>query len=402
VRQNIRWAILAAVLVAALWATWQYASWERDRRQAALVARAVKYAVEQFGPAYLDFLDKNRHPPRDNMELHLPPPRDSLWVGVSRAELYPNGDVFFDFNSADPSRTPQLVWHINARGNYTAGPHLCGARDIPAKVLQWNGLLCDADVTVPARDAPAPATELTVTVPPQVASPADEVLDAVRRDDAVQLDRMHKAGRDICAANSQGVTPVAEAARSSQPKSIPVLVAACDVNIVEPFSGRTPLMIASAARDVDIVRALLMAGANPVQMTQKSDSAWFLLGTSSDDNSQQIRNMMQVKGAAVDTLAADRSTLLMRAAAAGNVELATWLLQVGARIDLQDQAGRSALMYATLSPTGEATLQLLIVKKAQLNLADRDGKTALSLAQGIEDQGRQARVLDILRSAGAT
>lgn len=396
-RTYLKWGLLLAALGGALWTARQYATWQRDRQEAALVARAVKYAVEQFSPAYLNFVRKNRQAPRDNMDVGLLPPRDSLWVGLSRAELYPNGDVHFEFKATDSRRSPLLVWHIDAREDLLADPDVCGARDIRPKVLEWNGLRCDADVAVPAKDAPIP--KLAV-LPPRVVAPADEVLAAVRKDDPEQLTQLRDSGRDICAANPENVTPLAEATRGSQSKAIAVLVAACDVNQVEPFSGRTPLMIAAAAREVEIVRALLLAGADPVLRTEKSDSAWFLLGTSSDDNSQQVRSMLQVKGAAIDTLAADQSTLLMRAAAAGNQELVDWLLRGGAKIDLQDKTGRSALMYATLSPSGEPTLQLLISRKAQVNLADVEGKTALALALGIGDVSRQARVMRILSLAG--
>lgn len=397
-RTHLKWVLLAAVLGGALWAAQQYLVWQNDRREAALVARAVKYAVEQFSPAYLDYVGKNRRGPRDNMDAGLPPPRDSLWVGFSRAELYPNGDIHFEFNSGDSHRSPLLVWHISAHPNFPGGPRICGARDIQHRVLDWNGLHCDNDVAVPSSDAPIP---LQATALPIVAPPVDEVLDAVHSDDADHLDRMRQAGHDICSPNPQNVTPLAEAVRGSQLKAIAVLVAACDVNQLEPFSGRTPLMIAAAARDVASVRALLTAHADPLLHTDKSDSAWFLLGTSNDDASQAIRRMLQVKGAAVDTRAADQGTLLMRAAAAGSTELVDWLLREGAHIDLQDKAGRSALMYATVSASGEQTLQLLLGRNAQVNLADAEGRTALALAQGIEDADRQTRVIYALKTAGA-
>lgn len=397
-RNDMKWIVVAVVCIAALWSAWQYASWQRDRREAALIARAVKYAVEQFSPAYQEFVQKNRRTPRDNMDVGLPPPRDSLWVGLSLAELYPNGEVHFEFPSTDPDRRPVLVWRIQARTYSPIAARVCGARNIPLKVLEWNGLICDASVDPPSKDAPAPSVAAAVPVP--APTPADEVLAAVRKDDPVQLETMRKAGRDICAADSTGVVPLAEAARGSQSQALTVLLDACDVNAIEPFSGRTALMIASAAHDVDIVRTLLKAGANPVLQSGKSDSAWFLLGTASDDSSKQIRNMLQVKGAAIDALAPDQSTLLMRAASAGNVELVDWLLQNGAKIDLQDKAGRSALMYATLSPDGEQTLQMLISNNARINLVDHDGRTAPALAQTIDDQSRRERVEEMLRSAG--
>lgn len=397
-RTGLKWGLLAAILGAALWAAWQYAQWQRDRQQAAVVARAVKYAVEQFTPPYLKFVRENRHAPRDNLDLGLPPPRDSLWVDLSRAELFPNGDVFFEFGGTDPGRSPLLVWHIDAREDFLSGPHVCGARGIPPNVLEWNGLRCDANVAVPAKDAPIPAL---LALPSRVVTPADEVLDAVHKDEPGQLSKMREAGRDLCAANAEHVLPLAEAARGNQPKALALLMTVCDVNQIEPFSGRSALMLATTARNVEIVRALLGAGADANLRTAEGDSAWFMLGAGNDENCQQIRHMLQVKGTPIDALAGDQSTLLMRAAAAGSAELVDWLLRAGARIDLQDKAGRSALMYAVLSPSGDVTLQLLISRKAQLSLADAEGKTALALAQGIVETSRQIRVINSLKLAGA-
>lgn len=398
IKTYLRLGLLVAVLAAAVGVGLQYAHWQRERLEAEVLSRAVRYAVEQFSPAYLGYVHKNRAAPRDNLDLNLPPPRDSLWVGLSRAELYPNGDIHFEYAAPEAARKPLLVWHIASREQALSGPHLCGARDIPERVLAWNGLRCDADVAVPAKDAPIP--EL-VKLPPRVLTPADEVLDAVRKNDPDLLAALKADGRDLCAPNPENVTPLAEAVRGSQLKAIAALLAGCDPNQVELFSGRTPLMLAATARDVDMARALLEAGASPVLATEQSDAAWFTLGTGSDPASRQIRSMLQVKGAAVDTLAADGSTLLMRAAAAGNRELVESLLQSGAQLDLQDRAGHSALMYAAQAPAGEGALHLLLARGAKVSLTDAEGKTALALALSIPEADRRTRVVNALRQAGA-
>ena len=397
-RQYLKWGVLFLLLGGLLWLGLQYMQWQRDRKEAAVVARAVKYAVEQISPAYIDFVREHRKAPIDNRDLDLPPPRDSLWFGFKRVEVYPNGDVHFEFDAHEPSKRPLLVWHIEERDNVLAGSRVCGSRDISPNVLAWNGLRCDTDVATPEKDAPIP---MLAVLPARIVTPADEVLDAVRKNSPEELSRLRESGYDLCAPNPENLTPLAEAVRGSQFKSIPALIEArCDINQIEVFSGRTALMLAAVARDVETVRALLAADADPNITTVEGDSAWFLLGTGSDEASQRVRQMLMIKGANINSLAGDQSTLLMRAAAAGSQQLANWLLANGAGVDLQDKAGRTALMYATLATRDTSVLQHLINRRAQINLKDAEGKTALALALSISDTARQAEVVRMLQAAG--
>jgi len=399
VRKYLKWGVVAVALAAVLVLALEYVQWQRDRREAALLARAVRYAVEQFTPSYLAYLRTNRAAPRDNMDLNLSPPRDTLWVGLERAELYPNGDVHFEYASGDERRKPLLVWHIDGREDALGGPRVCGARDIPERVLDWNGLDCDAEVAVPPPDAPIPALRVLVA-PARAVSRVDDVLEVVRSDDAAALSTLREGGRDLCAASPENYTALGEAARGNQARVIPVLAAACDVNQLEPASGRTALMTAAAMKNVEVARALLAAGADPGIRTADGDTAWFVLGATSDEPSQLIRSMLQVKGVDVNSVAGDQGSLLMRAADAGNAELASWLLSGGARIDLQDKQGRSALMHAALSPNGELMLRLLTARKANLALRDTEGKTALDLLQTLPEGERRREMTQILKAAG--
>lgn len=398
-RQIVLLGIAALLGGGIAWGLLGYADWERDRREATVVARAVRYAVEQFSPAYLDYLRKQRKAPRDNMDLNLAPPRDPLWTGLTRAELYPNGDVHLEYEPPGGRRQPLLVWHIDARGNFRGGLRVCGARDIPARVLAWVGLECDGEVAVPAKDAPIPALRL-LAIPDRPVSELDDVLDAVRRNDPVALEALRAAGRDVCAANPEKYTALGEAARGNQARVIPVLAAACGVDPIEPFSGRSALMLAVATRNVETVHALLAAGADPNLAMADGESAWFALGTEgSDPASPAIRSMLLARGANPDARAAGQSTLLMRAARTDNIELAAWLLDNGASIDLQDQEGRTAVMHAAAAQR-EMMLRLLVSRKANLALADAQGRTALALVLATETP-RKRDLAQILRDGGA-
>jgi ankyrin repeat protein len=67
----------------------------------------------------------------------------------------------------------------------------------------------------------------------------------------------------------------------------------------------------------------------------------------------------------------DGRTALMLAAFNGHTEIATVLLDSGAKLDTRDQTGRTALMYAC-SGANDATVDLLLKRGAGVNLADSE------------------------------
>ena len=84
----IKWGALAAVAGGLLWVGFLYMQWQRDRMEAEVVSRGMRYAVEQITPAYLEYVRTNRKAPDGNAELKLPPARDVLWIGD-----FPNDDT---------------------------------------------------------------------------------------------------------------------------------------------------------------------------------------------------------------------------------------------------------------------------------------------------------------------
>lgn len=87
----------------------------------------------------------------------------------------------------------------------------------------------------------------------------------------------------------------------------------------------------------------------------------------------------------------------MLAAFDGHTQIVRMLLDNRARIDTRDNMGRTALMYAASGPNPE-TVQLLLERRADPNLADKEEKfTALMFAAA---EG-QIRVVEILLAHGA-
>ncbi len=165
-----------------------------------------------------------------------------------------------------------------------------------------------------------------------------------------------KARVDI--ANDFGVTPLLHAARTGNAEMVDLLLrAGANPSLTHP-EGETPLMAAAASGSVPAVRALLARGAN-VNATDKFQSA----------------------------------TALMWAAAEGHVEVAGLLLEAGADPNKQaavtsltqrknadhPTGGFTALMWAARNGN-EAMVRRLAAGKADLNLKNGDGASAMAIA----------------------
>jgi len=90
------------------------------------------------------------------------------------------------------------------------------------------------------------------------------LLDASRTGDAAMMDVLLKAGADPKRAHTEGETPLMAASRAGNVAAVRLLLGrSVDVNATDAFQKQTALMWASAEGHVDVVDALLIAGANP-------------------------------------------------------------------------------------------------------------------------------------------
>ncbi len=101
-------------------------------------------------------------------------------------------------------------------------------------------------------------------------------------------------------------------------------------------------------------------------------------------------------GAKIDLVDEDGDTALMEAALVHNLSVLNTLLEAGAKVDHRNQAGQTALMNAATS--GHlANVRALIRAGADMNARDEAGKTVLDYA--IENN--QEKVIKLLQSYGA-
>jgi len=173
------------------------------------------------------------------------------------------------------------------------------------------------------------------------------------------------AGADVRRANLYGVTALYLAARAGDEAATRMLLlAGADANVALPAVGETVLMTAAKTGNPEVVRALLTGGVEGLSQVELGEA-------------RAAARIAEAAGYAVPT----------------NPAIETNHADVNARERLY---GRTALMIAAAAGHGEV-VDLLIEAGADVNLADLEGSTALSLARNSGNLDIAAR----LEEAGA-
>jgi ankyrin repeat protein len=222
-------------------------------------------------------------------------------------------------------------------------------------------------------------------LPPLVAAVKDGQPDAVAR--------LLARGADVNAAEADGTTALLWATRAADTKLVAELLAAgAAVNAANRY-GITPLELAAENGDVATLRALLAAGADPNAVLPEGET---VLMTAARTGEPETLRVLLEHGA--DVHARERwygETALLWAAAEDHAEAVRLLLSHGADVNersaLQHFAKRregqsilslgewTPLMYAARE-NASATAAALIEARADLDLVDPDGATALVIA----------------------
>lgn len=154
----------------------------------------------------------------------------------------------------------------------------------------------------------------------------------------------------------------------------------------------TSLMLAALQRNVECVKYLVSKGAS---VNAKNRSGWTALLWAVCSNSLPCVRTLVSSGADVNSVAT-RSDLsvLKQAVMCGYVEIAAYLIAIGAMLEARDRHGCTPLMVA-VSMNHPECVKLLISHGANLAAKDLTGGTALSLAKDYP------RIVAILKAAGA-
>ena len=132
----------------------------------------------------------------------------------------------------------------------------------------------------------------------------------------------------------------------------------------------TPLMIASRLGFLDAVTFLVEHGAD-IDLKDKHGNTALHYAVRRGLGSCDILLCLVKNGADVDACTNDNCTPLMTASEYGHVNVVTFLLEHGAKMDLQDRKGNTALHYAVRFSSSDVACKLLTLGASQLYNNDR-------------------------------
>lgn len=176
--------------------------------------------------------------------------------------------------------------------------------------------------------------------------------------------------------------------------------------------GATPLLHACGAGHRDVAAVLIDAGAD---IAASASNGMTPLAAAVAARREALVALLLERGAAVDQRLPNEATALMIAAVQGYPDIAERLLDAGADANAVDARGHSALHAASQfgfeqndSLRARRLFDVLLKRKADPNLADHEGKTALLLLLGAHlrpgsecDATHIGALLPVLLDAGA-
>lgn len=210
---------------------------------------------------------------------------------------------------------------------------------------------------------------------------------------ALQADIVHRlivAGVDVNANDSYRGTvlnkAIAHVSDSSWLATIKELIAAKANVTAADESGQTPLMLAAANSEGELVPLLLAAGAKPSINAKDKNGRTALINAAGAyrDSSHATIMVLLANGAKVNDADNDGVTSLMLASKASLAGLMRTLLKAGAdlSVNAKDKQGQTALMYfvdgfnqSAIAMT--AAFKVLLAAGANVNATDANGQSAL-------------------------
>jgi ankyrin repeat protein len=177
-----------------------------------------------------------------------------------------------------------------------------------------------------------------------------------------------------------------------------LLAAKADVN-TRDLHGRTPLHVATFARQREVIRRLATAGADLGALENDRYDAVTIASVADDE--ETLRVLLALGASAKLTTSRYDGTALIAAAHLGHDGIVRQLIAAGAPLDHVNNLHWTAVIEAIVLGNGGArhvaTLKALLDAGASTRLADADGRTPLVLARA---RGYEEMVM-LLERAGA-
>lgn len=197
---------------------------------------------------------------------------------------------------------------------------------------------------------------------------------------------------------SQAQAPLVEAAARGDLARVEALLrAGADIE-QRDANGRTAVLAATDGNHLAVVRALIAAGANVNAQDALRDSAFLLAGAR---GYTEIVRATLAAGADLKLPNRFGGNALIPACERGHVDTVRFLLTTPMDVDHVNKLGWTCLLEAVIlgngGPAHQEIVRMLIARKANLNLADREGVTPLQHAR----RRGQKEVAELLAKAGA-
>jgi uncharacterized protein len=161
-----------------------------------------------------------------------------------------------------------------------------------------------------------------------------------------------------------------------------LLASKADLN-ARDNNGRTALHVATFAKQFGAIRALMKAGANPALLDADRYDAVTIAAVADDEES--LRILLELGASAKLITSRYDGTALIAAAHLGHDGVVRQLIAAGAPLDHVNNLHWTAVIESIVLGNGgerhQATLQALVMAKANLQLADKLGNTPLALAR---------------------
>ncbi len=163
-------------------------------------------------------------------------------------------------------------------------------------------------------------------------------------------------------------------------------------------AGRSALLAATQRNEIEVARLLIREGADVNAKDFVQDSPFL---NAAAEGRIEILKLILAAGPDLKDINRERNTALILAAHHGRVEAVKLLLATKIDRDHVNNLGWTALLQAVIAgdggPTQTEIVRLLVAAGANVNVADRDGITALSHAKRAGFSG----MVRILGDAGA-
>lgn len=249
------------------------------------------------------------------------------------------------------------------------------------------------------------------------------IMFAAEKGDAASIRALVAAGADVNKPLPDGNNPILIASNLKQPAAVTALLETGAKPTVADRTGNTPLHSAAQAGDANLVKLLVSKGADPNARTVATAASGrggggFGRGAPSG---QQTPLMLAAKAGHLDAMKAlvesgadpklkaqDDTTLLMAAAGSGHVEVVKYAYELDpTTAQATNKTGNNAV-HASVTGTGGLVpqksicevIQFLADKGVEIDVKNAQGRTAISIANGLPIDSAVTLMANMLEKAG--